>query len=312
MITIECQDFKNQIYQIFLNMRKIRSFTFVILVPVREYILEVTNFFSKRKIPVFRVKEDRIDINKVGVFIVENISSAINIPTFVVLSNHMEEKEIDRLNRLYNSNLYFLKSIEVVEQHVIPTFDFTKYPKHLQNEKIKETFLMAFEIVDTELDIISPWMNFYVVNDTLVSKMEQLLGRGVKIYIRYGMNEENEGYDKARLIKSRQVANMLKTRFSPYKGKEWRLLSKGVKMTTLHSAKGLEFDVVIIPFLEDSIIPRIELNKKNEKQEQEILEKERSLLYVGMTRARNELFMMYAGEKSRFIDEFKKEYFEMV
>lgn len=31
------------------------------------------------------MKEDRIDINKVGVFIVENISSEINISTFVVL-----------------------------------------------------------------------------------------------------------------------------------------------------------------------------------------------------------------------------------
>ena len=96
------------------------------------------------------------------------------------------------------------------------------------------------------------------------------------------------------------------------KGREWSLLSRGVKMTTLHSAKGLEFDVVIIPFLEESFIPGIALNTPNEKQEQQILEKERSVLYVGMTRARNELFMMYAGEKSRFIDEFKQEYFEMV
>ena len=214
------------------------SSVFIILVPVKQYIFEVVKFFSERKIPIFRVEENNIDKNKVGIFILEDINVAIDIPTFVVLSNYMEKKEIVKLNHLYTSNLYFFKSIRVeekavekvileeavvkevpvVKKHFIQTFDFTNYPRHLQNENIKEVFLMAFEIADTELDIISPWMNFYVVNDKLISKMEKLLERGVKIYIRYGIYEENEGYDKGRLIKSRQVADMLKERFLAYRG----------------------------------------------------------------------------------------------
>ena len=118
MIIIECEDFKDQIYQIFLKIRKMNSSVFIILVPVKQYIFEVVKFFSERKIPIFRVEENNIDKNKVGIFILEDINVAIDIPTFVVLSNYMEKKEIVKLNHLYTSNLYFFKSIRVEEKAV--------------------------------------------------------------------------------------------------------------------------------------------------------------------------------------------------
>lgn len=65
-----------------------------------------------------------------------------------------------------------------------------------------------------------------------------------------------------------------------------------VTLMTLHSAKGLEFPVVFITGLEESLFPHSRaLYDANE------MEEERRLMYVGMTRAREELFLVYATER---------------
>lgn len=61
-----------------------------------------------------------------------------------------------------------------------------------------------------------------------------------------------------------------------------------IALMTLHSSKGLEFKCVFIVGLEDGIIP---LYRAKEPQERE---EERRLLYVGMTRAKQRLFLTHA------------------
>lgn len=61
---------------------------------------------------------------------------------------------------------------------------------------------------------------------------------------------------------------------------------KGVSLMTLHSAKGLEFSVVILAGLEENILPH-----HNSQSLPEELEEERRLLYVGMTRAKQRLIL---------------------
>ncbi len=63
---------------------------------------------------------------------------------------------------------------------------------------------------------------------------------------------------------------------------------------TLHSAKGLEFDVVFLAGLEDGLLPHA-----NSRDEPESLEEERRLAYVGMTRARR--WLALTGARSRFL-----------
>jgi len=65
-------------------------------------------------------------------------------------------------------------------------------------------------------------------------------------------------------------------------------------LMTLHNAKGLEFDCVIIAGLEDGLFPHI-----NSMDSPEQLEEERRLFYVGMTRARKRLFCSYANMRRR-------------
>ncbi|HUA13090.1 MAG TPA: UvrD-helicase domain-containing protein [Candidatus Sulfotelmatobacter sp.] len=68
--------------------------------------------------------------------------------------------------------------------------------------------------------------------------------------------------------------------------------SQAVTLMTLHSAKGLEFPVVFITGMEESILPH-----SNSMYDQAELEEERRLAYVGMTRAKEELYLLYANSR---------------
>ena len=59
---------------------------------------------------------------------------------------------------------------------------------------------------------------------------------------------------------------------------------------TLHGAKGLEYDLVMIPDLNEGQVPY----KKAVLDEE--IEEERRMLYVGMTRAKKQLYLSYVKE----------------
>lgn len=89
--------------------------------------------------------------------------------------------------------------------------------------------------------------------------------------------------------------------------------SDSVVLMTLHSAKGLEFPVVFIPGAEDGIFPGMQsIMNPTELQE------ERRLAYVGITRAKEKLYIVHANERmlygstshnklSRFINEIPRD-----
>lgn len=88
-----------------------------------------------------------------------------------------------------------------------------------------------------------------------------------------------------------------------------------VTLMTIHSAKGLEFDVVFVAGMEESIFPH-----SNSVQERGV-EEERRLAYVAITRARKKLYLTHAqtrrlfgqpqaNPRSRFINEMPKELLE--
>ena len=67
---------------------------------------------------------------------------------------------------------------------------------------------------------------------------------------------------------------------------------KGVLLMTLHSAKGLEFDEVFLAGVEDGSLPHA-----SSREDEDQLEEERRLAYVGMTRARERLTLSYARRR---------------
>jgi DNA helicase-2/ATP-dependent DNA helicase PcrA len=82
----------------------------------------------------------------------------------------------------------------------------------------------------------------------------------------------------------------------------------GVTLMTLHSAKGLEFPTVFVTGLEEGVFPHT-----RSLGDAEEIEEERRLCYVGLTRARQRVFLSWAlhrrlrgyeqGEASRFLEE---------
>lgn len=68
-----------------------------------------------------------------------------------------------------------------------------------------------------------------------------------------------------------------------------------VKLMTIHSAKGLEFENVFVVGLEDGLLPH-----ESNLYEEDYLEEERRLLYVAVTRAKKRLFLSYAKSRRSF------------
>lgn len=75
----------------------------------------------------------------------------------------------------------------------------------------------------------------------------------------------------------------------------WKRSEDRVTLMTLHSAKGLEFPVAVIAGVEDGIIPLLSTSDSEPD-----LEEERRLLYVGITRARERLYLTHAASRTRF------------
>lgn len=97
------------------------------------------------------------------------------------------------------------------------------------------------------------------------------------------------------------------------KKSQWSLQTPGVKIIIMHSSKGLEVDTVIIPHFDYNTFPlHSVINKCDKDQEEELISKERSLLYVGMTRARQNLLITFSGTPSRFIKEMDTDLYDMV
>jgi DNA helicase-2/ATP-dependent DNA helicase PcrA len=112
-----------------------------------------------------------------------------------------------------------------------------------------------------------------------------------------GEREQTRQADLARLVRLAEqfegsapdFATSIRERFGASAG-------RGVHLLTLHRAKGLEFDAVYMPWVEEGELP-------SRRAKGDDLAEERRLLYVGLTRAKRHLLVTWSGKPSRYLEE---------
>jgi DNA helicase-2/ATP-dependent DNA helicase PcrA len=161
------------------------------------------------------------------------------------------------------------------------TKSINKLAKIIQNLQEKITDLSASEILDQIMEnsgyIDELKQQGTEEADTRIENIQELYSAVVQF------QEENEETNLQEFLASASLASDLD---NLQEGQE------KVSLMTLHSAKGLEFPVVFLVGLEQGIFPH-----NRSLNDPIALEEERRLCYVGVTRAKEQLFLTYAKER---------------
>lgn len=140
----------------------------------------------------------------------------------------------------------------------------------------------------------------------------------IKAYdsIRSLMRSEEDAEDKIRIIQSfidysaKHKGNFIDFYKDIESLKETELSSSSNKaqllLTSIHRAKGLEWNNVIVPSLKEGEFPYKPVTKEEAFFQDPQIEAERRLFYVAITRARKNLLLLYPKEGvSRFVKEIR-------
>jgi len=146
-----------------------------------------------------------------------------------------------------------------------------------------------------------------LVSFTTLELMDLLLE--VTSYLElYDANNEEEAYRLENIKELRSVATefpvvgdfletvaLIEQSYEPDSIKKREQNRDAVTLMTLHSAKGLEFPVVFMVGMEEGLFPHA-----RSLMDREELEEERRLCYVGVTRAKEKLYLTYANRRLFF------------
>ena len=204
-------------------------------------------------------------------------------------------------------------------------FDVLKNPEPMKIRGKQGDSLIAFYKLIKKYNELLPKLNASELARALVEEVGIL-----KFYKRQDNIEDNERYNNVLEIlnsideiverKSNASINDFLEEVSLLTDiDEWNNEDNFVTMMTVHSSKGLEFPVVFLTGLEDGLFPlSIALNEK------EIMEEERRLFYVALTRSQDMVYLLYATDRrrsgsdswggivSRFVKEIPEVYLENI
>ena len=206
------------------------------------------------------INEPKRGIGKTSLEKIEKISITSGIPMYEIIKKSDEYG----LNRVYLNTREFINTIEELKQ---------------LKEKLSISELIKITLKKTG------YMQALKEENTLeaqnrIENLEEFLTVAIEFEEQFAENSLNEFLEGITL--SSDLDNMEEQ-------------EESVTLMTLHSAKGLEFPVVFLVGMEEGIFPGYQ-----SMMEQKELEEERRLCYVGITRAKNYLYLTCSKQRTIF------------
>jgi DNA helicase-2/ATP-dependent DNA helicase PcrA len=213
-----------------------------------------------------------------------NLKRIINVPRRGIGKTSFERLEGTAVDR----------DVSIVElirsgDHGLPTAatkrcaEFLKLFDKLHKIAAGKNAPQAVEAIIDEVNYKSYLKDGYPDSDARIENVDELLNAA---HLFAEQAEEAEG-DKSLAAFLEEVALVADGyALDPQQGQ--------LTLMTLHNAKGLEFDCVVVAGLEEGLFPHFNSIDTNEE-----IEEERRLFYVGMTRAKKQLFLSYANMRRR-------------
>lgn len=231
-----------------------------------------------------------------------------------VIANHKDDLSLLRIINYpkrglgQNSQLKIIEKSSELEISIYETLlKISEEPEFIPELK-KISISKIYELVN----LIQNFNKEFYKNSRLSDVLKNLI-KELKFDIEFANEENDEKVIKARMLNLSELVNMM-----VYFEMDWdnedrptlfdfllriSLLNEDqenndddekIQLMTIHLSKGLEFDTVFISGLEEGILP------SSRNQENEGIEEERRLFYVGITRAKKRLFITRTGERKKF------------
>lgn len=221
----------------------------------------------------FELKDHNIDF-----FYNSTYKDLVDIVTFFV-----NPEDINTYSRIYYKMNGFLTKKEIEMLYHAPGR--TYYDKIIQHDDIKtykKELIKDLEVVRKHtLKHFSEYGFRTILSSTgyfdYLDNLSRRHNRGLESYLKYLRTLE-------MIAKNCENAEDFLNRMSDIYNMATRENRSKIKLLSMHSSKGLEFDTVLLIDLINSEIPGDRITKQE-------LEEERRLLYVGMTRAKENLYM---------------------
>lgn len=195
-------------------------------------------------------------------------------------------------NKNHSSLITFMKLIEntrtqildlTLEKIVQLVLDISGLNMHYQNKKEFDRIVNLTQLVD-----IATWFISKELDTSIFFEQNNIQSSITTILTADNINTVN---NNTLLASVKSCLSAFLSHISLVADDDTQLNHKKniLQLMTVHSAKGLEFDVVFITGLEEGLFPYINQTKQNND-----IEEERRLMYVAITRARKQLYLTFS------------------
>ena len=191
------------------------------------------------------------------------------------IATYLSKEDIEKLKyRAINENIFdFYENSQIEDFKKDSLFNIEKKLKHIRKLPMdkKISFIYKSLSYNSYINMISRKHNEETINKDIY--IESLM------YFSKSCKNIEEIYEKIDLVEKKSKS----------------LINSNIKLSTIHSSKGLEYDKVFIIDLVKNEFPII----LDEKDYFERLEEERRIFYVGITRAKNSLYLLSLKKRNK-------------